>query len=67
MTACAHARARRRALLQAVEELVAQARAQGEAVTDIVMACGSGGTTAGLALGSHLRLGVACAFDVVIP
>ncbi|KAG2450414.1 hypothetical protein HYH02_004916 [Chlamydomonas schloesseri] len=40
--------------LQAIDEVVHQARDMGERITDIAMACGSGGTTAGLALGSHL-------------
>ncbi|KAG2441034.1 hypothetical protein HXX76_003887 [Chlamydomonas incerta] len=40
--------------LQAIDEIVHQAQDMGETITDIAMACGSGGTTAGLALGSHL-------------
>mmetsp|Transcript_3974 Transcript_3974/g.11229 ORF Transcript_3974/g.11229 Transcript_3974/m.11229 type:complete len:423 (+) Transcript_3974:149-1417(+) len=38
--------------LEAVKEMREQAEAVG--ITDIAMACGSGGTTAGLALGVHL-------------
>ncbi|PNW80489.1 hypothetical protein CHLRE_07g319400v5 [Chlamydomonas reinhardtii] len=40
--------------LQAIDEIIHQSREMGETITDIAMACGSGGTTAGLALGSHL-------------
>eukprot|EP00877_Chromochloris_zofingiensis_P005467 jgi/Chrzof1/14921/Cz09g20220.t1 len=40
--------------LNATEELLDQSEQLGCKFTDIVMACGSGGTTAGLALGNHL-------------
>jgi 1-aminocyclopropane-1-carboxylate deaminase/D-cysteine desulfhydrase-like pyridoxal-dependent ACC family enzyme len=40
--------------LQAAEELAQQAALLGHAFDDIAMACGSGGTTAGLALGNRL-------------
>lgn len=40
--------------LQMVEEVRAQAADSGLVITDVAMACGSGGTTAGVALGAHL-------------
>lgn len=40
--------------LSAVEEIIEQSNEMGVKFDDIVMACGSGGTTAGLALGNHL-------------
>lgn len=40
--------------LTAVEEIRQQSEELGFAFDDVVMACGSGGTTAGLALGNHL-------------
>ncbi|KAI8473149.1 MAG: tryptophan synthase beta subunit-like PLP-dependent enzyme [Monoraphidium minutum] len=40
--------------LLAVEEIVQQSEELGVKFDDIVMACGSGGTTGGLALGNHL-------------
>lgn len=40
--------------LQAIEEVVQQDPSNSLGITDIAMACGSGGTTAGLALGAFL-------------
>jgi len=42
--------------LMAVEEIKQQSEEMGVDFTDIVMACGSGGTAAGLALGCHLSV-----------
>lgn len=40
--------------IEAVEEVLQQSLAMGVEFTDIVVACGSGGTTAGVALGNSL-------------